>query len=111
VPVHTGHSESVNLQFARPLSADRARELLAVAPGVKLLDDPADPASRLDVLTRAEALARIADGRVAGGMIPKVEAALAALAQGAPAAVIADGRLAGELARVQTGHAGTRVVP
>jgi acetylglutamate kinase len=76
-----------------------------------VLDDPADAASRLPVLTRAEALARIADGRVAGGMIPKVEAALAALDQGAPAAVIADGRLAGELARVQAGRAGTRVVP
>ncbi len=76
-----------------------------------VLDDPADPATRIAVLSRAEASDRIADGRIAGGMIPKVEAALAALDRGAPAAVIADGRRAGELARVQSGTAGTRLVP
>ncbi len=76
-----------------------------------VLDDPTDPATRIAHLSRAEALERIADGRIAGGMIPKVEAALAALARGAPAAVIADGRLAGELARVQQGAAGTRLEP
>jgi aspartate-semialdehyde dehydrogenase len=41
VPVQNGHSEAVNLQFARPLSVERARELLAAAPGVKVVDDPA----------------------------------------------------------------------
>jgi aspartate-semialdehyde dehydrogenase len=40
VPVQTGHSEAVNLQFARPLSVERARELLAAAPGVQVMDDP-----------------------------------------------------------------------
>jgi aspartate-semialdehyde dehydrogenase len=39
VPVATGHSESVHLQFERPVSAARARELLANAPGVQLVDD------------------------------------------------------------------------
>ncbi len=76
-----------------------------------VLDDPADPESRLARLTRADAVARIADGRIAGGMIPKVEAALAALERGAPAAIIADGRVAGELPRVQAGDAGTRLEP
>ncbi len=42
VPVQNSHSESVNLQFARPLSVERARELLTSAPGVKLVDDPAN---------------------------------------------------------------------
>jgi aspartate-semialdehyde dehydrogenase len=42
VPVQNGHSEAVNLQFARPLSVERARELLAAAPGVQVLDDPAN---------------------------------------------------------------------
>ena len=41
VPVQNGHSEAVNLQFARPLSVERARELLAAAPGVQVTDDPA----------------------------------------------------------------------
>src|SRR3990172_5051041 len=39
VPVQNGHSESVNLEFAGPLSVERARELLAKAPGVRLADD------------------------------------------------------------------------
>lgn len=63
---------------------------LTDVPGV--FDDPADPATLIPRLSRTEALARIADGRISGGMIPKVEAALAALEGGASAAVIADGR-------------------
>ncbi len=40
VPVVTGHSEAVNVQTREPLSPERARELLAAAPGVTVLDDP-----------------------------------------------------------------------
>jgi aspartate-semialdehyde dehydrogenase len=40
VPVFTGHSLSLNVEFARPLSVERAKELLAVAPGVTLVDVP-----------------------------------------------------------------------
>ncbi|QNN54633.1 aspartate-semialdehyde dehydrogenase [Nocardioides mesophilus] len=40
VPVFTGHSLSLNVEFARPLSAKRAVELLADAPGVALSDIP-----------------------------------------------------------------------
>ena len=40
VPVYTGHSLQVNARFASPLSPARARELLAVAPGVELSDVP-----------------------------------------------------------------------
>ena len=40
VPVFTGHSLSINAEFARPLSVQRARELLAEAPGVALVDVP-----------------------------------------------------------------------
>src|SRR5690606_34709161 len=40
VPVFTGHSLSINAEFARPLSVERARELLADAPGVELSDLP-----------------------------------------------------------------------
>ena len=40
VPVYTGHSLSINAEFARPLSVERARELLTDAPGVKLVDVP-----------------------------------------------------------------------
>jgi aspartate-semialdehyde dehydrogenase len=41
VPVLTGHSEAVNVQTRTPLSPERARELLAAAPGVTVVDDPA----------------------------------------------------------------------
>jgi aspartate-semialdehyde dehydrogenase len=40
VPVVTGHSEAVNVELREPLSPERARELLAAAPGVTVLDDP-----------------------------------------------------------------------
>ncbi|MEV6100995.1 aspartate-semialdehyde dehydrogenase [Nocardia sp. NPDC059091] len=40
VPVFTGHSLSINAEFAQPLSVERAEELLAKAPGVKLTDVP-----------------------------------------------------------------------
>ena len=40
VPVYTGHSLSINAEFARPLSVERAQELFTDAPGVKLVDVP-----------------------------------------------------------------------
>jgi aspartate-semialdehyde dehydrogenase len=40
VPVFTGHSLSINAEFLRPLSVERATELLAAAPGVELSDIP-----------------------------------------------------------------------
>jgi aspartate-semialdehyde dehydrogenase len=40
VPVFTGHSLAINAAFARPISPDRARELLATADGVVLDDIP-----------------------------------------------------------------------
>jgi aspartate-semialdehyde dehydrogenase len=48
VPVYTGHSLSINAEFARPLSVERATEVLAAAPGVALADvpTPVDAAGR-----------------------------------------------------------------
>jgi aspartate-semialdehyde dehydrogenase len=40
VPVFAGHSLSLNTEFARPLSVERATELLRNAPGVELSDIP-----------------------------------------------------------------------
>jgi len=40
VPVYTGHSLSLNVEFDRPLPVERARELLAAAPGVELTEVP-----------------------------------------------------------------------
>jgi aspartate-semialdehyde dehydrogenase len=40
VPVANSHSETVNIEFERDISADEARELLAAADGVEVVDDP-----------------------------------------------------------------------
>ena len=40
VPVLTGHSLSINAEFSRPISPERAREILSSAPGVALDDVP-----------------------------------------------------------------------
>ena len=40
VPVFTGHSLSINAEFERPINPERARELLADAPGVELSEVP-----------------------------------------------------------------------
>jgi aspartate-semialdehyde dehydrogenase len=40
VPVFTGHSLSINATFERPLSPERAREILSAAPGVVVTDIP-----------------------------------------------------------------------
>jgi len=42
VPVFYSHSEAVNIETHRPVSAGTVRELLLQAPGVKVIDDPAD---------------------------------------------------------------------
>jgi aspartate-semialdehyde dehydrogenase len=58
VPVFTGHSVSANVQTREPLAPEECRELLAAAPGLTVIDDPAnalyptalDAAGRDDVL-------------------------------------------------------------
>jgi aspartate-semialdehyde dehydrogenase len=42
VPVPVGHSQSINLRTRDDLSPERCRELLAAAPSVTVVDDPAD---------------------------------------------------------------------
>ena len=39
VPVLRAHSESINLEFTRPMTVQEVRDVLAKAPGVKLVDD------------------------------------------------------------------------
>ncbi len=58
VPIPRAHSEAINLQFGQPFAIDKARELLAAAPGIKLVEDwqanyfpmPADATGRDEVL-------------------------------------------------------------
>jgi aspartate-semialdehyde dehydrogenase len=41
VPVPRAHCESINLEFERPISPAEVKRILAQAPGVKIVDDPA----------------------------------------------------------------------
>ena len=42
VPVFVGHSEAVNIEFEKPISPEKARNILRDSPGIMLVDDPED---------------------------------------------------------------------
>ncbi len=58
VPVLRAHSESINLQFTNPITEDEVREILAEAPGLRIVDDrpgsyfpmPKDASGQDDIL-------------------------------------------------------------
>jgi aspartate-semialdehyde dehydrogenase len=54
VPVFFGHSAAVNVATRRPLGAERARAILAKAPGVKVVDDPAQRIYPMPMLVGSE---------------------------------------------------------
>jgi acetylglutamate kinase len=85
------------------INADTAASAIAEALGAEkvvyltdvpgLLRDVDDPASIISRTTVAELRQLIADGVLSGGMIPKIEGAMAAVERGVPSAHILDGRL------------------
>ncbi len=62
MPVFNAHSESVNVQTAEPLSPDQCREILAAAPGIVVVDDPA--AGRYPLATDAAGRDEVLVGRI-----------------------------------------------
>jgi aspartate-semialdehyde dehydrogenase len=42
VPVYRAHSVAINAEFEKPVSVEKARQLLAISQGIKLVDDPAN---------------------------------------------------------------------
>ena len=54
VPIFFAHSESINVETTRPISADRARELLSTAAGVKVVDNPSESHYPLTALAAGE---------------------------------------------------------
>ncbi len=107
--VYNINADMVGNQLAAALKADRLF-LVTSAPGV--LKDIKDPSSRLPRLTRAEARAAIVDGTVSGGMIPKLEEAMAVVDQGVGAIHILGKLAAGDLVRAvrEPGSVGTTLV-
>jgi aspartate-semialdehyde dehydrogenase len=62
VPVVTGHSEAVNVETREPLEPERARELLAAAPGVRVVDEPG--AARFPMAIEAAGRDEVLVGRI-----------------------------------------------
>ena len=90
-----GHKLNVNADtaataVAAALGADKL-VVLSDIPGV--LRDMTDPESLIHSLSASEARRLIADGTIAGGMIPKIEGCLETLARGVGKIHIIDGRL------------------
>jgi len=107
--VYNINADIVGNQLAGALAADRLF-LVTSAPGV--LRDVKDPTSRLPLLTVAQARQTIADGVVTGGMIPKLEEAIAVLGTGVKAIHIIGKVREGDLLREadQPGSVGTTLV-
>ena len=104
--VYNINADTVGNQLAVALRAERLF-LVTSVPGV--LRDLANPASRIATMTRADARAAIADGTITGGMVPKLEEAIAVLDAGVRAVHILG---AGDLlnAVLEPGSVGTTLV-
>ena len=88
---HNINADTVAGEVAASLEAEKLI-LLTDTPGI--LRDREDPDSLIRQLKLSEARQLIHDGVVAGGMTPKTECCIRALAQGVSAAHIVDGRVA-----------------
>jgi len=90
-----GATYNLNADFAAGALAGALKAekfiLMTDVPGV--LSDPDDPQSLISELSREQAQRMLDNGRVSGGMIPKLRACLSALEQGCPRAHIIDGRI------------------
>jgi acetylglutamate kinase len=87
---HNINADTVAGELAASLQAEKLI-LLTDTPGI--LRDRTDPSSLLRQLSLSEARELIASGVVNGGMTPKTECCIRALAQGVGAAHIVDGRV------------------
>jgi len=85
------NADTAAIAIARQLRTEKLIFLTDV-PGV--LTDAAEPDSLISRLSAAQARLLMADGVISGGMIPKVEACLAAVDAGVGSAHILDGRIA-----------------
>jgi acetylglutamate kinase len=88
------NADTVAGELAASLQAEKLI-LLTDTPGI--LRNRADPSSLIHQLTLAEARQLIEDGVVEGGMLPKTQCCIRALAQGVHAAHIVDGRVSHSL--------------
>jgi acetylglutamate kinase len=96
-------------EVAGAVAAELRIPVVFLTDVVGVLDNPKDQSTVLGLLSSQDIQRRIEDGRIAGGMIPKVESALEAVHRGAEYAVIADGRNAATLRQAILGQCGTKI--
>ena len=91
----SGESYNINADYvaAKVAGALHAEKLLLLTDVEGIYKNYADRSSFISSLTEEEARRYIDDGVISGGMIPKVEACLGALAEGTRKTSIIDGRL------------------
>ena len=104
--VYNINADAVASQMARALDAEA---LVLITEVGAVLSDPGDLATRMARLTQADAKRAIADGRIRGGMIPKLTEGFAALDQGVRSVLVVGKLATGDLARAVTspGSVGT----
>ncbi len=105
-----GHVFNINADIVatRVAAAMSASDLMALMDVPGVLRDRSDPSTRVPKLTVAEAKALIAEGVVAGGMIPKLEESFVALEAGVPRVHLLNRELAA--AAAAPGSVGTLLV-
>lgn len=110
-----GNSFNINADTAAAAVAGamKAEKLIFLTDVAGLLADVDDEGSLISECTAADLEAMIDAGQISKGMIPKVEAVLAALRQGVKAAHIIDGRVAHSvlLEILTDAGVGTKVLP
>ena len=84
------NADTVAGALAVALEAEKVIYLTDV-PG--LLDDVEDQTSLVSKATASELRTKVGNGELAGGMIPKIDAAVSAVEQGVPSAHLVDGRV------------------
>jgi len=104
--VYNINADAVASQMARALDAEA---LVLITEVGAVLSDPGDLSTRMARLTQADAKRAIADGRIRGGMIPKLTEGFAALDQGVRSVLVVGKLATGDLARAVTspGSVGT----
>ncbi len=88
--MHNINADTVAGELAAALQAEK---LILLTDTAGILRDRLDPSSLIRQITLSEARTLIAEGVVQGGMTPKTECCIRALAQGVGAAHIVDGRV------------------
>jgi acetylglutamate kinase len=87
----------------------RVDRLIAVSDVQGVYFDRNDPTTRIPKMTATQAMALVSDGRVAEGMVPKIESAVKLLERGVPSFQLV-GPAPGALLRGLEGEAGTLIV-